>query len=96
MNTAGATFKLGWNAPDPADQVDYIEIFEHVGTAHNLVQTEAQPNNVTTLSGISPGVHVYAAKAHNVAGESVAYSNEVSVTVLALPATVTNLAFVLV
>lgn len=87
MNIAGGSFKLSWVAPNPADQVDHVTIYEHVGSNYNIIQVEAQPNNVTTLTGVAPGVHNYVVKAHNIAGDAANYSNEISVTVLAFPAT---------
>ena len=95
-NPTGGTFKLTWSAPDPADFVTAVNIFEHVGGVYNQVGSVPQPTNEITLSGVVPGVHAYVAKAHNAAGDSQNPSNEVSVTVLGLPAAIQNLAFAIV
>ena len=95
MNIAGSSFKLKWDPPNPEDQVDYVTVFEKIDGSYTVVATEFQPSNITTLTGVRIGTHTYVAKAHNSAGDSADYSNEVAVTVVALPASVSNLAFTL-
>ena len=92
MNIIGGNFKLTWDAPDPSFQVENTEIFEHVGDSYNLLQTVPQPDNLLQFVNVVPGQHNYVAKFHNAAGDSPAYSNEVQVIVVPLPAVLTNLA----
>lgn len=93
----GPSFDLAWNAP-VGFVADSALIYERVGTAYNLVKTQALPSvppNQTTLAAVPTGIHFYVGKFKNAGGISVNYSNEVTATVLVLPGTMTNLIFVL-
>jgi hypothetical protein len=57
------------NDPDPADQVTTINFFEHAGENYNPVGSATLPDKSVTLTGVTMGLHAYAATFCNTSGD---------------------------
>ncbi len=78
------TALITWT-PNPVEQqITNYSVFEHVGTAFNVLGSPTAPSFTTSV--LSPGLHAFVVAAVNAAGLSSPNSAEVTVTVpLPLP-----------
>lgn len=89
----GATVTLAWDPKPTGDTRTHVRIYERTGAAapfaYTLIGTAIEPATTIVLSSVPAGSHTYVARAWNGQSES-ADSNAVSVVILAVPGTVTN------
>jgi hypothetical protein len=84
---AAAAQTLAWTV-NPADNVTSCKVYEHVGTAYNLIATVIAPLTTYSLAGVPAGAHIYAVTAVNIRGESL---RSAEITFPATPAAPTGL-----
>jgi hypothetical protein len=73
---------FAWDPNPPQESVTNYVLFERVSTNYAVVGQTSGTNYI--LTNVTPGIHIYAAKAQNAWGESL-FSNEVTVEIMPVP-----------